>query len=220
MHFKYRQIKKFILDLIFPVFCLSCNKEGQWLCENCLKKIEFKKPDAKREKGPGLDGLVVMADYKNEIVKQLIHLLKYNFAQDIRSALASLLAYYTKIYRVSFPAETLVIPVPLHKRRLRWRGFNQAQIIGEELAKIFCLNIRVDNLQRVRYTHPQVELSAAARKNNVKDAFFLLKPLEISGKSVILIDDVYTTGSTMKEATKVLKKAGAKEVTGFVIARG
>ncbi|MFH1366946.1 MAG: ComF family protein [Patescibacteria group bacterium] len=220
MLIKYNQIKKFLLDLIFPVFCVDCNKEGEWLCVRCLKKIKFKEPFLPLKNGSGLNGLIIMADYQNETVKQVIHLLKYNFAYDLRTAIGSLLADFIKKSRINFPAQTLVIPIPLHKKRLRWRGFNQAQIIGEELAKIFSFKVSIDNLRRIKYTQPQVELDAKARKNNIIDAFMLHNPLEISGQSVILIDDVYTTGSTMKEAAKVLKKAGTKEVIGFVIAKG
>jgi ComF family protein len=220
MRLKYNEIKKFLLDLIFPVFCLACKKEGEWLCQSCLKKIEFKKPYASREKDSCLDNLIVVAEYQNELVKRMIHLLKYNFAYDLKSAVRSLLTYFIIINKINFPAQTLIIPVPLHKKRLRWRGFNQAQIISEELAKISNISVSVDNLCRIKYTQPQVTLAAKARKNNMIGAFSLNNPLEISGKSVILIDDVYTTGSTVNEAAKVLKKAGAKEVIGFVIARG
>jgi len=235
MHYNLKKIKNYILELIFPVYCVACGKDEFWLCPKCLEKIDIKIklvcPLCQQENKQGrvcpscrakssLNQLVVVADYQDKTIQNIIHLLKYNFAYEIRSAFADILDKFFRINPLKLPAACLIIPIPLHKKRRRFRGFNQAQIIGEELAKIFSLPIIIDNLQRIKYTQPQVELAAKERKNNIIGAFSLNNPLEISGKSVILIDDVYTTGSTMNEAGKVLKKAGAKEVIGFVIARG
>lgn len=235
MSINFRKTRNYVLDLLFPVFCLSCGKEGFWLCSSCLKKINFcrrqicpvcKKADKEGKVCPpcqsksSLSQLIVAADYQNELIQKIIHLLKYNFAYEIRSAFHDILDKFFGIKPLKLPGDGLVIPIPLHKKRFRFRGFNQAQIIGEELAGIFNFKIIIDNLRRIKYTQPQVELKAQARKINIISAFALENPLEISGKSVILIDDVYTTGSTMNEAAKVLKKAGAKEIIGFVIARG
>lgn len=112
----------------------------------------------------------------------------------------------------------VIVPIPLHRRREAWRGFNHAALLGEEVGKHF--NIPMTHaLMRTRYTTPQVELKGKDREENMRDAFSLSKNHEsMSGKIVFLIDDVYTTGATMNEAAKVLRASGAREVWGIVLA--
>jgi ComF family protein len=113
----------------------------------------------------------------------------------------------------------LIVPVPLHKKRLRQRGFNQAILLGEILSQQSGIPLQRNNLQRIRWTEPQVNLSAAARPGNVKGAFAVADSGAITGKNVLLIDDVYTTGCTVSECSRVLKNAGAAGVAVLTVAR-
>jgi len=113
----------------------------------------------------------------------------------------------------------LAVPVPLHRKRLRHRGFNQALIQGHGISQRFSGPLLFDNLVRLRSTRPQVELSSHERMENVKGAFGLARPSEFQEKRVLLIDDVFTTGATMNECARVLKEAGAASVTVLTLAR-
>ena len=113
----------------------------------------------------------------------------------------------------------VVMPVPLHTKRLRHRGFNQALLLAHGVSERFAMPLNYDNLVRTRYTRPQVELSGRERAENVRGAFNLIRPQDVIDKKILLIDDVYTTGATMNECAKVLKDAGAGSVTVLTLAR-
>lgn len=113
----------------------------------------------------------------------------------------------------------VVIPVPLHKKRLRWRSYNQAVLLATVLAKEWQLKLMRHNLRRIRWTEPQINLSANERLQNVKGAFTVTVPGSIAGRNIILVDDVFTTGSTVEECVKTLKKAGAEAVYVVTVAR-
>ncbi|MCJ7787036.1 ComF family protein, partial [Patescibacteria group bacterium] len=108
--------------------------------------------------------------------------------------------------------EFLLISVPLEKRKLKQRGFNQAEELAKELSKSLKISLFNDVLIKIKETLPQVELSGKEREENIKDAFLCQNREKIQGKRILLVDDVYTTGSTMEEGARVLKIAGAKEV--------
>ena len=113
-----------------------------------------------------------------------------------------------------------MVPIPLTKKKLKQRGFNQSEEIVKELSeslKIFFLD---DCILKIKETSPQIELSGKAREENIKGAFLVKNNEKIKNKKILLVDDVYTTGSTMEEVSKVLKESGAKEVWGLVVARG
>ncbi len=150
--------------------------------------------------------------------RELIHKFKYSGKVMLRNPLALLTASCLDAVAIDFSAD-LIVPVPLHKKRLRQRGFNQAVLLGEILSKSWGVALQRNNLQRSRWTEPQVNLSASARAENVKGAFTLTAPEEIAGKRILLVDDVYTTGSTVKECAKVLKKGGASAVAIITVAR-
>jgi len=114
----------------------------------------------------------------------------------------------------------ILIPVPLSKKRLKERGFNQTEEIGKELSKLLKIPLISDCLIKVKETLPQVELSDEEREENIKDAFSCQNQNKIQGRKILLIDDVYTTGSTMEECGRVLKDAGVREIIGIVTARG
>jgi ComF family protein len=112
-----------------------------------------------------------------------------------------------------------IIPVPLHPARLRERGFNQALLLGKTLGKIHSKMVLAGALQRIRNTIPQVQLDHSERERNVRGAFAVRKQQEIMDKRLLLVDDVFTTGATVNECARVLKKSGAKEIIVLTLAR-
>jgi len=112
-----------------------------------------------------------------------------------------------------------LVPVPLHPKRKRERGYNQAFILARELAKLKGLEVMKKNLIRVEYRPPQTLMEFQNREKNIKDAFALRNGEEIEGKTILLVDDVYTTGATLKECSTVLKRGGAKEIRAVTIAQ-
>lgn len=113
----------------------------------------------------------------------------------------------------------LVMPVPLHKSRLRQRGFNQSLLLADVVGRLHSIPLSYGNLRRIRPTRPQVELSGEERIKNVAGAFDLVRPHEVEGRRVLLVDDVLTTGATMNECASVLKQAGAEFVACLTLAR-
>ena len=114
---------------------------------------------------------------------------------------------------------SLIVPVPLHPKRLRERGFNQALILAREVSKRFSLPLEFLALERHKLTEPQVNLSKEQRLENVRGAFAVRKNKRIEGQRVILVDDVYTTGSTIKECAGTLMRSGAADVAVLTLAR-
>jgi Predicted amidophosphoribosyltransferases len=214
-------LEKF-LDFFFPKICLGCKKEGCYLCPDCQETIEVFSSH-KKWRGEFLDDLYFATDYKSPLLKKLVRLYKYSpFIKDLSKDLSFLIIKHFKLLEKSpnFKKENfLILPIPLEKRRLRWRGFNQAEEIAKILAAFFQIPLVLNILERKKATLPQVNLTEKERKENIQDAFFVKKKEKISGKNVLLIDDIFTTGSTLEEAAKVLKEAGAKKVIGIVIAK-
>lgn len=235
----------FLLDFLFPKRCVSCGKLGAYICKKCFSEIEFiKKPlcpicqrqaiGGRTHPGCGgryqLDGLIVVCRYRGAIAKA-VQKIKYKWVYDIGKILVSVVA--GNLWKFDFPPDATLVPVPLHIKRKRWRGFNQAELIGQDLARRF-KHPYSDLLVRNRYTRPQVELKSDKRKENVRSAFSLRpirqaqgeqvhgKPLnfDIRDKNILLVDDVYTSGATMSECCKVLKRVGAKDVWGLAVALG
>jgi len=204
--------------------CLFCHQKtlhGE-ICQACCVKYS-------------LTGILIAASYEQELVKKAIKTLKYRFVKDIAQELSRLLILFLweKIKPVKFLKEigiknipdiflnfedTVIIPVPLHSRRERWRGFNQAKALALPVAEEFSLPINTTDLRRVRYTSSQAQLSANDRRSNLKDSF-IWQGESLVNKNIILIDDVATTGSTLEECAKILKKHQAGEVWGLVVAK-
>ena len=151
-------------------------------------------------------------------VRELIHRFKYNGNVRLVRPLAQIAAQALTPF-VDQTRPNLLIPVPLHRKRLRERGFNQAVLLGARLAKSWKLPISNRNLQRIRWTEPQISLSGDLRRKNVRGAFAVTDRTEIEGKRILLLDDVYTTGSTVLECARTLTAAGAHSVHVITVAR-
>ena len=144
--------------------------------------------------------------------------MKYKFAFDIARDLADLASKRLKEDRV-FIKKMILLPVPSHPLRKNWRGFNQAEAVGKALARAMGWGYEPDLLLKLRPTVAQTELRRDARLINLQNAFSLNPATSIPKKTVILFDDIWTTGSTLKEACKALKQAGAKRVWGLTLAK-
>lgn len=217
------QIKDFCLELLFPKFCVNCGRDGAYLCQDCLAMIDISdrifRPQGK------LSCLYFASDYNNFIIKKLITKYKYQpFAKDLAKTLSSIIIIYFQNLEsppifLAQKKDFVFVPIPLFKKRLRWRGFNQSEEISRHLSEYLNIPISKDVLAKTRETIPQAKLSKQARKKNLKGVFVCQKPDLIKDKRVLLVDDVFTTGTTMEEAARILKKAGAKQVLGIAVAR-
>jgi ComF family protein len=220
-----------ILNLIFPKTCLGCGKEGKYVCENCLARVRLLKPacpycekasidgftHTKCGKKYGLDGLTSIWDYEG-IIKKALLALKYKYSTEAGRELASLFVHELK--KSNFIKEGTLVPIPIHWYRENVRGFNQSIEIGKIVAKEMGWKFIPDLLIKEKPTTSQVELSVEDRKKNLHDVFSVNSNYVLSPpSSVLLFDDVFTTGSTLKEAAKVLKRAGVEKVWGLTIAR-
>jgi len=209
-----------LYELLFPKRCVGCSQTGEWLCHRCksplMVGVDTKNNDG--SVGTYLDGLWAVADYKNPLIKKIIGLIKYNFAIEIAAILEDLLkSYYSR--HPDLASQAVLVPVPLHRHRFLWRGFNQAELICNLLKKISGHNINNNILKRKINNQPQAKLKADKREKNVSGVFEVSVGISIP-ETILLVDDVYTTGSTMQECARVLKNAGCKRVGGLVIARG
>ncbi|MDP2691713.1 MAG: hypothetical protein U1C97_03575 [Candidatus Gracilibacteria bacterium] len=246
-----KKIKNFFLDLFLPRQCIGCKTNDTWLCKSCFKLI---KPNSKQvcyicrknsyfgqtcashlNSLRKLNRLLVAAHYSaNPVLKDAIHALKYQrHPEDIADKLGQLLLQ-TLQSNLTEPANSIeIIPIPLHKKRLKERGFNQAELIAQSLSspptpnshrtdvlpKRLYPTLNTQLLTRSRYTTSQVQnKSRENRLENLKEAFSLSQkpnPRII----YLLIDDVATTGSTLEECCQILKENEAQEVWGLVVAR-
>jgi len=238
MHFFGR-----ILDFILPTSCSFCNNpvgdsnipffcSACWadftliqgpVCPHCGRP--FDSPDAlthspdhvclpcRRE--PPLFDQALSVGYFEGSLREAVHQFKYRPCRSLGSPLGEWMS--TNVHMVR--DIDLVMPVPLHVSRLKERGFNQALLLAHRMSETHRIPFSCDNLCRTRHTRPQVELTGVERIRNVAGAFTLRQPEVVVDRSIVLIDDVFTTGATMNECASVLKQAGAAHVTAFTLAR-
>ena len=158
-------------------------------------------------------------------LRELIHLLKYNQVRPAANVLGRMLAEAIEDLQPLFPAEeeVLIVPVPLHSRKLHQRGFNQSELIARAASKLnpaggrFQLSPAL--LERRRETKSQIGLSRHQRRENIRGAFVVAKPGEVNGREVVVVDDVFTTGTTVSECARILRRAGATKVYVATVAR-
>jgi competence protein ComFC len=194
-----------------PPFCRCCgrnlanNSAAGNICSSCSKRpLHF-------------DRAFAPCAYEGEI-KKLIHAFKYDFKDYLARPLARLMSDFIREYDVPVNSLDLIVPIPLHPARLREREFNQAQLLAKEIALLFKLELCADNLVRRRYTRNQVELESQDRLDNVKNSFAVKDPGLLKNRSILLVDDVMTTGATFSEAALELKNSGADKVLALALA--
>jgi ComF family protein len=155
-------------------------------------------------------------------LRELIHLLKYNGVRPAAGVLGRMLAEAIARLEPAFEqAQVLVIPVPLYKGKRRQRGFNQAELIARAAVKFYPERLRIadDLLLRTRDTQSQIGLTSHQRRENMRGAFAVASAAEVTGREVLLVDDVYTTGTTASECARVLRRAGVAQVWVATVAR-
>lgn len=233
-----------IYDVLFPQDCIYCEGErrtgGVFLCNLCRKDVALISRPYCNRCGRPLDTSYEFsheafecapcrkdASYFDQArslgiyeaaLKQLIHHFKYNKQPAVMREIAPLLQAYFREPN-EFHGEFWVVTVPLHVRKLRNRGFDQSYLIAREIAEIINMPLRADILARVKETEPQASKHKNDRLKNVRDAFIVNRPEEVRGRDLLLVDDVFTTGATLNEAARVLKKAKAGRVLAFTVAR-
>jgi len=225
------QLQEKLVDFFFPRRCVGCGKSGDFLCVGCSQRLPrllkpFCQKCGKPESSGGLcpacwgqetaiDGIRSVFRFEG-IIRQAIHELKYRNLKAISGRLATLMARYLRDNPVH--GEVLV-PVPLHLRRLRERGYNQSSLLARELGKLIVLPVVDDGLHRLKDSLPQARTTTVEeRRRNVTNAFACRDDV-LSGRSVILIDDVCTSGATLEACAKAVKSAGAVSVWGLTLAR-
>jgi ComF family protein len=234
---KPSKIKNFILDLLFPKKCLGCGKANIYICDDCFNKIEISQNNTcffcgkitwqgriclECKKENHLDRVISATEYANPLIRELIKSFKYYFAQELAIPLSKLLIktlnnWLSDIGYWNF----LLVPIPLHKRREKFRGFNQAELLAREIADYFKIPVSTHTLKRKLHTYPQAKIKdMEKRKMNLENIFEINSEKPVVGKTIILIDDVITTGATLIGAAKILKQSGAKEVWAITVAKG
>jgi len=219
------------LDYIFPRFCVGCGKAGDFLCANCRTSLSYIEPPTCRICGEPLpsegvcnncshwqadiDGIKAPFRFEGAI-RQAVHQLKYNNLRAIAPTLADFMAEYLNKYPVDVD---LLVPVPLHPKRLRERGYNQSALLAKHLGKFVNLPVDENSLTREFYNPPQVTTtSVQARRENVTGGFNCPND-KIRDKKILLVDDVSTSGATMNACAGALKAGGAKTVWGLALAK-
>ena len=223
-----------VLDLIFPKTCLDCGRARVYICSDCLAKVRLVKPICPYCEKPsidgithvkcqgkfGLDGLIAIWEYEGVIRKALIA-LKYKYSLEVGHELSSLFLQYLPNSKFIIPDSAALVPVPLYWYRQNFRGFNQSDLIGKAVSEAKGWKFVPDLLIKKKSTTPQAELKGDERRQNLKGVFAVNPDhsLITNRYSLILFDDVFTTGSTLMEAAKTLKRSGIKKVWGLTIAR-
>ena len=210
-----------ILNMIFPEKCLSCGKQGSLLCKKCLYSL----PRASKV----APETISVFEYRHKAMKDLMWKLKYSHAKRIADILSPIL-YETLFYEISERQMSenflnpLLVAIPISKSRKRGRGYNQSEAIIESLLaqdKQKIWNYAKNVLIKVRETPPQARIKVRSeRLANLKWALIVNEKMkdEIKGRNVVVVDDITTTGGTLEEARRALRKAGARRILGFTVA--
>ena len=234
-------IVKGLIDLIFPPVCAFCGTpsaedDEAEICPGCLRNIRFISPPicptcglpfAAEAGEDHLCGVCIQRQWHfgsaralglyEGTMREAIHLLKYGGKSFLAKSLVGLLDRGYPF--IDYGSYDLLVPVPLHPKRLRERGFNQALLLGRAIGRTEGVSCAPFLLRKTRWSSPQIHLSPGEREQNVKGSFAVADSGEIRGNRVLLIDDVMTTGSTVNECARELLKAGAGEVDVFALAR-
>ncbi|MBI4633501.1 MAG: ComF family protein [Deltaproteobacteria bacterium] len=231
-----------LAEVIFPTGCMTCGTVLDYqaipvFCADCFSKIKFIRSPlcsccgmpfeatagSDHLCGDCIDAVPVFtvarsAGHYESVLLDAIHLFKYRGKTAVGKSLGKLMAEFS-YPGFSIADYSLIIPVPLHVKRLRERGFNQSLILAREIARSFSMPLDFMTLKKHVHTDPQVSLGKKERGKNVRGAFMVKRGDRIHDEKIILVDDVYTTGSTLKECARVLKNHGARQVAALTLAR-
>lgn len=215
-------IKQWFLNVVFPEKCLGCGSVGETLCQNCIMNMKRAERETERE-------IIAVFDYREELIKKAIWNLKYYHHFSLGEKLGklmyeALIEDISEIISYSLGQKIIIIPVPISKDKIKFRGYNQANKIAKGFflsSKENVFEIKNNIIFRKLNSKPQARISnRTERLRNVKDAFGIREEElpSVKNRTIIIIDDVTTTGGTITEIIKILKKAGAKKVIGFTVA--
>lgn len=226
-----KQLQSEVTDLFFPRECIGCGKVGDFICVRCAKKLpRLNPPLCPRCGRPETSGSYCHDCWGNHhnlesvrsvfafdgLIRDAIHAFKYHNLSAISCALGAFMADY---FRKNEMKGDILIPVPLHERRIRERGYNQSELLAREISHILGIPCNGGLVQRIRDNGPQARTtSARQRRKNVENVFGNVSG-EVNGIDVIVIDDVCTSGATLVSCAAALKNAGAGQVIGFTLAR-
>ena len=224
------------LNILFPETCPVCKNSAKDhkiapICADCWEAVSpYEGPMCRRCGKPLVSDISITCGECLEdepafsyarsfglyegVLKKAISLMKFYGIKRLSRPLSDVMLY------LKIPEADIVIPVPLHEKRLRKREFNQSALIAKYLAASQGITVMLNCLVKIRDTTPQVGLSSQERRKNIKGAFAINNRLLISGKDIVLVDDVVTTGATVRECSKVLKKAGARNIYVITLAHG
>ncbi len=223
-----KKVYEIFLNILFPPLCIHCRtylkkleEKENFLCDTCFGGIKIY--NTIFYINPHFT-LASASSYKNDAIKTTIHYFKYENFLDLKKPIEKIIASY--IDKIGFIENewknTIVVPIPLHKTRLRKRDFNQAEAIAKIISGKLDIPLQSNVLTRKKNTKQQIKLkSDKERRENLRDAFVLAPGVKkkLKNSTIILVDDVYTSGVTMHEATKILRRGGVKNVIGFVVAK-
>ncbi len=220
--------QKFFLDLLFPIKCLSCGREKEFVCQKCLESVAVSKetPFEAISQASSLDGLLIAGYYENPLLRKMIHSFKYDFIKDLAGPISFLMVKRIEEYPflIAEKESVFLVPVPLHKKRLRWRGFNQAALLAQEISLKTNIKTADNILLRHKYDVPQAKTgNSQQRKENIKNSFSLMKRqpnFSFADKTFILVDDVAATCGTLEECALPLKELRPRKIIGLVAAKG
>jgi len=222
-----------LFDLLFPPNCTHCKVANSWLCPTCLANIPFITSTVCNHCGtpvdsasssciqcrnhslPFIDGIRAAAYFEDNPIRSAIHDLKYNNHRAIATILAEILA--DTYHRYDLRAD-VIVSVPLHHSKIKERGYNQSDLLANELGDMLGLPINKTTLQRIRKTKSQMRLGVEERHKNVVDAF-LCSDSRLANQKVLLIDEVCTTGSTLNACAAALKQGSVTSVWGLTLAK-
>lgn len=222
-----------LIDLVYPKNCFSCQKQGFYLCPTCVSRLKHApiicpmcgqynfqgKTHVSCLRKFGMEGKFSCYSYQGPVKKALVQ-MKYHHSYKIAEELAQICLYGVKSY-TQLINNCALVSIPTKTQRLNWRGFNQAEIIAKKWSNELNIPYLKEVLIKYKSTLPQARLDKSQREKNIKNAFKIkTEKYEIIKRfeNILLVDDVWTTGSTMREAAKVLKRNGAKHVWGITIA--
>jgi competence protein ComFC len=225
-----------LIDFIYPPFCVICgnylSREEKDICSSCFENLtvlpEKYCPVCKNFLPPGIEKCHNHSNFSNldwvyslglfdDYYRKIIHAFKYKNKLYLGKKIGKKIGEEV-LQKVDLKDYDVIIPVPLHRKRKNKRGFNQSEILAQEIAGKTSLPFSLNGLKRTKNTKDQTTLSREQRRENVQDAFALTKPEQFREKNILLVDDVITTGATLSECAKVLWKNGAKKVSAVTLA--
>lgn len=210
-------VDQFVTDRLFPLHCLGCDTEGSWVCGACEDALLFF-PAVWREGPAPLVGVTAVYTYDQPVVREAVQALKYQYAEGVMTWMAQAIERWCSDGGDEMmPADAIIVPVPLHRKRYAERGFNQAALIAAVLGRVLGRPV-MSLLRRKHATTPQVMQTRLGRMQNVADAFSVRSDTPVPA-TLVVVDDVTTTGATLAACARVLMAAGATRVYGFAFAK-